>query len=138
MGLLDSVLGSLTGNSGGQAGGGAANPLLGIVVGMLTHQSNGGLAGIVQQFVAKGLGQQANSWVGSGPNEPITADHIHQVFGSDQVQQIAQQTGLPPQHVATGLAQMLPQIINQLTPNGTMVHGDELKNNIAGLLKGLL
>lgn len=138
MGLFDSVLGSLTGsNSAGQTSN-AANPLLGIVVGMLTHQSGGGLAGVVQQFVAKGLGQQANSWVGNGPNEPITADHIHQVFGTDQVQQMAQQTGLPPQHVAAGLAQLLPQIINQLTPNGSMVHGDELKNNIAGLLKGLL
>jgi uncharacterized protein YidB (DUF937 family) len=128
MRLLDSLVGSLTGNSQGQ------NPLLQLVTGFITQ--HGGIEGIVQKFAAQGLGGHAQQWVGNGPNPPITGDHIQQVFGNDTVQHMAGQLGVPPAQAASGLAAMLPTVIDKLTPHGQSVSGTDLQNNIAALLKG--
>ena len=132
MGLLDSILSQVTG------GGGSSNPLLNVVLNMVTHQSGGGIAGLVQQFESAGLGQQAASWVGTGPNQPITADHVNQALGSDKIQQIAQQLGLDPAQVSSQLAQLIPKVVNHLTPNGQVPQGGDLQSSIAGLLQHAL
>jgi uncharacterized protein YidB (DUF937 family) len=128
MGLFDSIVGSLTGGGQGQ------NQLLSIVTGLIQQQS--GIEGIVQKFTAHGMGAAAQQWVGTGPNPPITGDHVQQVFGSNTVQQVAGQLGVPPNQAASGLAALLPTVIDKLTPHGQPVNGHELENNIANLLKG--
>lgn len=127
MGLLDSIVGSLTGGQG-------QNQLLTLVTGLI--QQHGGIEGIVQKFTANGLGAAAQQWVGNGPNPPITGDHIQQVFGNATVQQLAGQLGVHPTQAASGLAALLPTVIDKLTPNGQSVAGTELQTNIANLLKG--
>jgi uncharacterized protein YidB (DUF937 family) len=128
MGILDNIVGSLTGSGQGQ------NQLLQIVTGLITQ--HGGIEGVVQKFTTHGLGAQAQQWVGNGPNPPITSDHVQQVFGNNTIQEVASQVGVPPAQAASGLAALLPAVINKLTPKGQNVSGPELENNIAGLLKG--
>ena len=123
MGLLDSVLGMVTGNQGGQGGGGNA-ALLNIVVGMLANNSQsgggggGGLADIVGKFQQSGMGDVVSSWIGTGQNAPISAEQVGSVLGNDTIANIAQQLGLSHGDAAGQLAQMLPHVVDKLTPNG--------------------
>jgi len=128
MGLLDSIVGSLSGSGQGQ------NQLLQLVTGLITQY--GGIDGVVQKFAAHGMGAEAQQWVGTGPNPPITGEHVQRVFGDNAVQQAASQLGVPPAQAASGLAALLPTVMDKLTPNGQSVGGADLENNIAGLLKG--
>jgi uncharacterized protein YidB (DUF937 family) len=119
MGLLDSVLGMVT---GGQQGGGNA-ALLNMVVGMLANNSGGsggggGLADIVGKFQQAGMGDVVASWIGSGQNAPISGDQLGNVLGSDMIANIAKQLGVSHGDAAGQLAQMLPQVVDKLTPNG--------------------
>ncbi len=102
-------------------------------------QQNGGIAGVLQKFQQSGLGQHAESWVSNGANLPITADQLHQVLGSGAVSGIAAQLGVDPSQISAGLAQALPQLINHLTPNGSVPenHADLVSEGLA-LLKGAM
>ena len=109
MGLLDGLLGSVLGN------GAAASLVEGFI------QQHGGVAGVVQQLQASGLGAHAQSWVGNGANMPISADQLSQVFGSSPaLQQLAQKAGIDPQAVLGQLSQLLPEAVNQATPGGVV------------------
>jgi uncharacterized protein YidB (DUF937 family) len=81
-------------------------------------EKHGGVQGIVAQLEQQGLGGTVRSWVGSGANQPITADQIHQAFGSDTVKQLAARVGMSPEDLAAKLSQILPQAIDKLTPGG--------------------
>lgn len=135
MGLLDRVTGALGGGAGGNGG---ANPLLGVVMQMLSNQGQGGgLAGLVKAFQDKGMGDQVASWVGTGQNLPISPEQIKAVLGSGQLGQIAGQLGMNEQQAAGGLADMLPQVVDKLTPNGQIPQGDLMAQGLE-LLKGKL
>ena len=109
MGLLDGLLGNVLGN------GVAAQLIEGFI------QQHGGIAGVVQQLEASGLGAQAQSWVSKGTNLPVSAEQIGQAFGnSPVVQKLTQQFGIDPQVVFGHLAQLLPGAIDQATPNGSL------------------
>ena len=118
MGLLDGLLGGLM---GGMSGGGTGaqqqqNPLVLIALQLL--QQNGGLQGMLSKFQQAGYGSQADSWVSTGQNMPISADALQQVLGQGQLGQIAQQLGMSQGDAAGGLASMLPQMIDRMTPQG--------------------
>jgi len=119
MGLLDSVIGAL-GQGGGGSSGGAAD-LLGAVAGMLQHNApGGGLAGLVAAFEQGGLGDVIGSWVGHGQNLPVSAAQLQSVLGGDTVARIAEQLGLSHADTAGQLSQLLPQVIDKLTPTGQL------------------
>ena len=132
MGLLDELAGSVLGNSQQQQG---QSPLLQAAMGLI--QQNGGLPGLLAKFQQSGLGQHAESWVSSNANLPISAEQLHQVLGSGAIAQIASQLGMDHGQVSGGLAQLLPQLVNQLTPNGSVPanHADLLSEGLA-LLSG--
>jgi uncharacterized protein YidB (DUF937 family) len=112
MGLFDAVIGAL-GSGGGQTG------LMNVVAGLLHDDApGGGLNGLTAQFEKAGLGHLIASWIGSGQNLPISADQLHNVLGSDTIAQLAGQLGLGHGDAAGQLAQMLPQVIDKLTPHG--------------------
>lgn len=146
MGLLDGLLGNVIGSAlgGGQAGG--ANPMLNAVIGMLANNAGGGaggamggLGGLMQQFQGAGLGHVMDSWIGSGDNHAISGDQLTQVLGSGQIGQIAQQLGISHGDAAGQLAQILPQVINHLTPQGQAPAGGlGSAGDIMGMLGGLL
>lgn len=79
---------------------------------------NGGVGGLMDKFQKGGLGSVFGSWVSPGQNQPVSPDQVHQVIGSDQIAQIAAKLGLPADQVAAHLSQLLPQVVDKLTPNG--------------------
>jgi uncharacterized protein YidB (DUF937 family) len=83
-------------------------------------ERHGGLPGLMSQFEQQGLGGVVQSWVGTGPNQPITVDQLHNVLGSATVQQMAAKFGLNPQDLLQKLSQVLPQAVDKMTPGGVV------------------
>ncbi len=104
---------------------------------MVSAGKSGGLAGLVQNFKDKGLGEAVASWVGTGANLPISAAQIQQVLGNQQIQQLAAEVGISPDMVTSHLAQLLPEVIDKLTPSGAVPTHGMLEQGI-DLLKGKL
>ena len=130
---LGSILGGLTGGSGAATGGGS-NLLLQLVLSMM--QQNGGLDGVLGKFRQAGMGAQADSWVSSGQNMGISSDQLQQVFGSGALSDIAAQLGMSQQQAGSTLSQMLPEVVNQLTPQGKVT--TESDDSIAEALQSLV
>ncbi len=126
MGLLDGLTGAL----GGAGAGAQQRPLLGSLLGMLSQ--GGGLQGLVRAFEQNGLGQIAGSWVGKGENQPVSPQQVQQAMGP-QVQQLAQQHGMSTDQVSHGLSQLLPGVVDHLTPNGQVPTGESLGERLSGL-----
>ena len=95
----------------------SSNPLASSIMQMINNQP-GGLSGLLQQFHDKGLGSLVSSWVSTGQNLPISADQIQHVLGSEQVKELAAKAGIAPDAASSHLAQLLPMLIDKLTPNG--------------------
>ena len=139
MGLLDSVVGMVTGQSDpmGQGGGNQA-ALIAAVVSMLNaNGSGGGLNDLIARFEQGGLGSVIGSWVSTGHNLPISAEQLQSVLGSGQLGQIAEQLGLSHGEAAAQLSQVLPQVVDHLTPNGQLPASDEA-GDIGSLIGSLL
>ena len=143
MGLLDSVLGSAMGAMHGGGQGGAGGDMLMRVLGRLLGQEGGagGLAGLVQQLQQGGLGDVVQSWVGHGQNLPVSPEQLHAALGGDQVSAMAQEAGVPQDDLMAQLSQMLPGVVDKLTPNGALpaagagAMGDLLGGLNGGFLK---
>lgn len=151
MGLLDGILGSVGGSQ--QAGG--QNPLAGMLSGMFGGnqqqgsnmlgmvmglvQQMGGISGVLDMFRQRGLGRQADSWVGTGPNEPISGEDVQNVFGSSQVDSIASKLGVSSEQASSGIAQVLPELINRFTPEGRVPENqNDLMSQAMSGLGGLM
>ena len=80
----------------------------------------GGLSGLVNKFANAGAGAQVNSWVGTGANQPINTSQLGSALGPDVLNQLSARTGLTQQQLVDQLAQVLPQFVNNLTPNGRL------------------
>ncbi len=134
MGLLDGLLGNVLG--GMMSGGGSAqpqSPLLQIALQLL--QQNGGIEGILGRFQQAGYADQAQSWVSTGENQPISPDALQQILGQGELGQIAQQLGMGQQEAAGGLASILPQLIDQMTPTGQVpAESNDLVNQALSIL----
>ena len=133
MSLFDSVLKAATGTA--PALDGSQSSLASAVLSMLSSSQTGGISGLAEQFAARGLGHIISSWIGTGQNLPISAEQLQSVLGSSQVQEIAAKMGLSPEAVNAGLAQILPQIVDHLTPNGQVPQGDLLAQGLE-MLRG--
>jgi uncharacterized protein YidB (DUF937 family) len=121
MGLLDSVVGNLLGGSADGNGGGGNAQLLNLVLGMLGDKSpHGGLGGLVAKFQQGGLGDVIGSWVSTGQNLPVSAEQLRGALGDDMVGQFAQQLGASRGDVLGQLTQLLPQVVDRLTPQGRL------------------
>jgi len=107
MGLFDGLLGGIVG-----AG------MVSVVNGVL--EQHGGLQGVVNAFEKNGLGPTVQSWVSTGPNQTISPDDVHKVIGPDLLQQLAAKSGLSVQELSQRLAQVLPEAVDKLTPNGAI------------------
>ena len=126
---LGSVLGGLAGGNRAQSG----NLLL--QVALLLLQQNGGLEGVLGRFRQGGLGRQADSWVGTGQNMNISADQLQEIFGSSTMNDLASQLGVPQEQAGSTMAQLLPELINQLTPQGQVPQNsdDEIAQGLSML-----
>ena len=148
MGLLDGLIGNVVGSMlsgnqtqdpfgarGNQAQGG--NMLLQVALMLL--QQNGGLEGVLGKFRQGGLGQQADSWVSTGQNMNISADQLQQVFGSSTISDLASRLGMREDQAGSAMAQMLPDVINNLTPQGQVPanSNDEIADGLSALANSL-
>ncbi len=86
----------------------------------------GGLQKLMQNAQASGLSSEADSWVGTGANQPVSADQMRSVVGQDVVQQVAQEAGISEDEAAGVLAQVVPQVVNGLSPNGQLPSENDL------------
>ena len=117
-GIAD-VLGQALG--GGAGGGGAA----------------GGLGGLLEQLQRTGFAEQADSWVGRGANKPISPDAMTQIFGRDGLEQISRQAGISEDEASQGLSQLLPEVVDRMTPQGEVPEADALANSVDDFAKRL-
>ncbi len=119
MGLLESALGAVMGGSSQQQGG-----LADVLGGLLANNSEGGgLQGLVEKFSQAGMGNVIQSWIGTGSNLPVSSEQISSVLGSDMVSGLAAKLGLDSNAASGQIAQMLPGLIDSLTPNGRIPEG---------------
>lgn len=107
MGMFDGVLGGLVG--GGMAA--AVSHLI---------DEQGGVSAIVTKLEQGGLAETVKSWVGTGTNNPVSADQLHQALGPDLMQQLSAKTGISSDVLAQKLSELLPQVVDKLTPGGVM------------------
>ena len=152
MGLLESMLGSVMGGQqrAGASSGGlgslismvANNPqLMQAVTAMLSNDGGqGGLGGLIAKFQRAGLGDVVGSWVGSGQNQPVSGEQLTDVLGADTMAELAEKLGTSQGDAAGQLSDILPGLIDKLTPQGQAPAGglgktDDLMGMLAGLLQ---
>ena len=110
MGMFDGLL-------GGIVGAGMVSVVSDII------DKHGGLQGVVSEFEKNGFGDTVRSWVGTGPNQSISADEVQRVIGPDLLRELSAKSGLSVQDLTQKLAQVLPQAVDKMTPNGTIPKG---------------
>ena len=132
MGLLDGLVGQVLGGLGQNHG--ASEDMVHHVLGMLGGQGGSGLTQLMQVFQSKGLGDVIGSWVGTGQNLPIDPQQLMGLLGNDQVAAMASKFGLTHEAAASQLANLLPQVIDKMTPNGELPGADVLSQGLGGLL----
>jgi uncharacterized protein YidB (DUF937 family) len=130
-GLGDILKGS--GLGGGQSGGalGGLGGLGGLLAGGAAGSVlSGGLNDLLKQLQQSGQGQAAQSWVGKGPNQEISSDDLAKALGADQINTLMSHTGLSRDDLLAGLSQHLPEVVDQLTPDGRMPTEQELSRSL--------
>lgn len=136
MGLFDQLAGQALGALMGGAQGGQ-NDLLRMALNLIQNQP-GGLAGLLGKFQQAGLADQAASWVGTGQNLPISAGQLESALGSGALGDIAGKLGVSSGDASGALANLLPGLIDQLTPQGRVTEGDALTQGLTALAGKLL
>lgn len=114
---LGSLLGGLLGSGNGSSG----SNILGALLSALGKQGGNGnnpLGGLLDTLARSGLAEQKDSWVGTGANQSVTGAQIQQALPDETLQQVAQEAGVSSDKAADELAQVLPQAVDKLTPNG--------------------
>lgn len=129
MGLIDGALGMLLGR-----GGGPAKKILGAVIGMV---GGGGLNKILGAFRDKGMSEQADSWVSTGENQPLTADQVRQALSPEEIKQIADEAGISVEEAEQRIAEALPEVVNQATPDGSLPDDATLEEQVAAARREL-
>lgn len=130
MGLLDSLLGSMSNQ-------GTGNQLLDTVMKLVNDPSHGGLPGLVQSFQQRGLGGIVDSWVSTGQNLPISPDQLAKGLGSDQLGSLAQSLGMDQGELSSKLTELLPNVVDKLTPGGQVPESGDLASLLDSVTKRL-
>ena len=141
MGLLDDLMKSVGTGQSGAPGAGAAGGFdlqQGIALVMQLLQQVGGVEGLLAKLQAGGLGDAAQSWIGGGSNQPVSGEQLEGALGSDLMASLGGLIGGGGQQASSVLAQVLPGLIDQLTPQGRLPQGGEtdLGSALGGLLGG--
>ena len=144
MALLPVVLGMLTsGQRGRSAGfdrtgtGGGLGDILGQVLGGSSAGSGNVLGGLLEGFQRAGFGEQARSWVSTGRNQPIPPAAVEEVFGTDGITEIARRAGLSERDASRGLSELMPEVVDHVTPDGNVPDFSSLQASVESLTKRL-
>jgi uncharacterized protein YidB (DUF937 family) len=130
-GLQDVLGGLLGGGSGGGTGTAAGGMNMGALAAALAPLvmkliKGGGVQKLMDNAQASGLSAEAGSWVGTGVNQQVSAEQMRGVVGEDVVQQVARQAGISEDEAAGVLAQVVPQVVDGLSPNGQLPSENDL------------
>lgn len=104
----------------------------------ISDPATGGLLGLVNTLRQLGLDDVVSSWISTGENKPISSEQVQNALGEGQINQMAQNMGVSHQEVLTGLAGLLPQLIDKLTPDGKLPEGSVLDQGLELLKKRFL
>jgi uncharacterized protein YidB (DUF937 family) len=131
--VMTGLVGAIGGKALGKATGGSGG--LGAILGGLLGGAagGGGLQDILGKFTGAGAGDQANSWVSTGENQPVDAATVEKALGADTIAKIAEETGKSPQEVEEGLATALPKVVDAMTPEGEIPDDETLGNALSKL-----
>ena len=88
---------------------------------------SGGLQKLISGFQQQGMADKADSWVSTGDNKPVSGSEMRVALGEQEVQQVAQQAGISEDEAADVLAKVVPEVVNNLTPNGQVPSDEELE-----------
>ncbi len=138
MSMLGNLFNSVLGNLSQQ--GGSMGAIASVASSLLANDGqSGGISGLVEKFQQAGMGDVVSSWIGKGENLPISPEQLQSVLGSEAVSNMAQKMGLNPDDALGQLSNLLPGLVDKLTPEGAAPQGG-LGNmsDIAGMLGGLL
>jgi len=136
-GGLGGLLGGILGGGAGAGGGGVlGNPMLRMLLpAVASLLANGGLGKLLSGLQAQGKGEQADSWVGRGENKPVAGSDIREALGEDEITSIAEKLGVSKDEAADAVAQVLPDVVDQVTPNGELPAEHELGSQLDKLRK---
>jgi uncharacterized protein YidB (DUF937 family) len=135
MSLLDgiaAVAGSLLSGSDKQ------KQLTSAALSRISDPATGGLLGLVNTLRQLGLDDVVSSWISTDENKPISSEQVQNALGEGQINQMAQNMGVSHQEVSTGLAGLLPQLIDKLTPDGKLPESSVLDQGLELLKKRFL
>jgi uncharacterized protein YidB (DUF937 family) len=141
MGLLDNVMGKLGGKQGadgGQGGEGGEGGEGGLQALTKLLSANGGVQGLMAKLSSNGLGQQVQSWVGTGENKPVSGGQVSQALDTDSLNKLAAETGTTPEKASENVAKVLPEVVDKATPGGQVPkQGDDPLSKGLDALKGM-
>ena len=139
MGLLDDVIGAVLGSQKSTKSGSGSllsSPIAMALMALLASKmapgagaqqsAGGGLGALLEQLQKGGLGDAVNSWIGTGPNKPVSPSQLHSALGEDTVDDLAEQTGLSHDDLLTQLSRILPGVVDKLTPGGQLPSQSDL------------
>lgn len=133
-GALGSVPEGLTGGKGSGASSTVMTTLLPMIVGLLM---SGGLKSILGKINAAGLTSETDSWVEKGPNHTVTGDQLQKALGSGPIADIAGKLGITHDQAANALAQVLPHVVDHVTPDGSVPAESQLEDVLGQLTAAL-
>ncbi|MFF8714705.1 YidB family protein [Streptomyces sp. NPDC015184] len=135
---LGSLLGGLLGGGSGQGGGsgGGAGNILGALLGALGGGQGGrsgqgggsALEGLIDVLTRSGLVDQAQSWIGTGANQPVSGAQIAETLPDETLRQVARETGVSTERAADEIARSLPTAVDKLTPSGEVPEGRSIED----------
>ena len=136
-GGLGDLLGGILGGrpqGGSSSGGLGGNPMLRMLLPIVASMlMNGGLQKILGRLQQNGKGATGQSWVSTGPNEPVDAADIKAALDQGELAQIAQQLGVSEDEAGEAVAQVLPDVVDQATPSGELPDDEELDRKFGRL-----
>ena len=134
-GGLGDILGQVLGGGTRRASGGGLGDVLGGILGGGAGGGMGPLGGLLEQMQRAGYGDQARSWDGTGQNMPISPDALGEIFGRDGIDELARRAGVTPQEASEGLSELLPEVVDRVTPGGQAPDLDQLSSSVDDLLR---
>lgn len=139
MGLMNGFSNGIAGQLAGQFGSGVGNnKLLGAVAKLVGGSGVGGLSGLTQLFMQGGYGDTVKSWISTDKNRDIPTPQLQDVLGQERIREVANEAGVTETEAADGLAEVLPQLVDKLTPDGKLPENNSSNSMLAQLASQFL